>query len=217
LKTLLPVVALVALLGCDRSAPTPPAQQQPTPRPAEKTELPPGHPPLNAGDTKLPAGHPPVDMASQSLPPGTGSAAGNPTWTVPAGWVAGKTTSVRRGVFNVSGPDGQAAEVVVTVFPGDVGGLAMNVNRWRGQLGLEPVADAAVAGLTAPLEVGAIKATVVDLTGKEPLPEKKNVPRMLVAVVPQAGNTWFIKMVGDEPLVAAQKDTFLKFAQSVKF
>lgn len=212
---ILPIISFLALLaiGCGQTTPPPtaPAKTEPVAKPA----LPAGHPPLDQSVAGLPAGHPPLDMANQQLPPG--SAAGNPTWTAPAGWVTGKTTSVRRGVFNVRGPDGQAAEVVVTVFPGDVGGLVMNVNRWRGQLGLEPVAETAVAGLTTPLEVGAIKATVVDLTGAEPLPEKKSVARMLVAVLPQAGNTWFIKMTGDEPLVAAQKETFLKFVQSVKF
>jgi hypothetical protein len=38
----------------------------------------------------------------------------------------------------VSDPDGKA-EVTVSAFPGDTGGLLANLNRWRGQIGLEPV------------------------------------------------------------------------------
>jgi cysteinyl-tRNA synthetase len=34
------------------------------------------------------------------------------------------------------------AEVAVTVFPGTVGGLTANVNRWRGQIGLPPASEA---------------------------------------------------------------------------
>ena len=34
------------------------------------------------------------------------------------------------------------AEIAVTVFPGNVGGLTANVNRWRGQIGLAPLAPA---------------------------------------------------------------------------
>lgn len=37
-----------------------------------------------------------------------------------------------------SGP----VEVAVTRFPGDVGGVLANVNRWRQQAGLTPVEDA---------------------------------------------------------------------------
>lgn len=205
-------VAVLAL-GCGKTTPPPPApakKEQPT-----KAELPAGHPPLDKSGAALPAGHPPLDMAAQQLPPDT--AAGNPKWEVPTDWKPGRTSSVRRGSFALAGPEGQGADVAVTVFAGDVGGMLANINRWRGQIGLDPVAEADVAKLTANLDVGGIKATIVDFTGKEVPEGKKSVARMLVVTVPQAGNSWFFKMVGDEPLVAAQKEAFLKFVQSVKF
>jgi len=40
-----------------------------------------------------------------------------------------------------------------------------NVNRWRGQIGLAPVAEAELASFSRELTVGGEKATVIDLTG----------------------------------------------------
>ena len=214
------VAALVAV-GCDRSesvpAAAPPAKPAQTVASNAAPVLPVGHPPLGTSGAALPPGHPPMDMSTQQLPAGTGSTAANPQWTVPADWQPGKVSSVRRGSYLVTGPGGQSAEVAVTVFGGDVGGMAMNVNRWRGQIGLGPIAPEQVAALTAKLEVNGIAATVVDLTGDQ-APEGKTRPlRMLVVTVPYQGNSWFFKMTGDVPLVGAQKDAFLKFVQSAKF
>ena len=69
---------------------------------------------------------------------------------------------MRRATFLVKGADGQSAEIAVSVFPGDVGGLMANINRWRGQIGLGPVAPDEIAGITSDLEVNGTKATVVD-------------------------------------------------------
>jgi hypothetical protein len=207
------VMLVGVVLGCNRSTSAPPRPAA-TNAPA-KVELPPGHPPV--GGSNLPVGHPPLDMGAQQLPPDPAAASGNPKWTVPADWKEGRVSSVRRGSFAVAGSEGQSADVAVTVFAGEVGGPLMNINRWRGQIGLDPIAADAVAGMTANLDVGGIKATVVDFTGKDPLEGKKHAPRMIVVTVPHAGNSWFFKMTGDEPLVGAQKETFLKFVQSVKF
>ena len=58
-------------------------------------------------------------------------------YTVPEGWE--KTASsgpIRTEASFVIEKDGQSAQVTVTAFPGEAGGLAANINRWRDQLGL---------------------------------------------------------------------------------
>jgi len=124
---------------------------------------------------------------------------------------------MRRATYLVKGADGQTAEVVVSVFPGDVGGLMANINRWRAQIGMGPIAPDEIAGVTSDMDVNGTKATVVDLKADVVPTGKTQPPHMIVVTVPHAGNSWFFKMTGDVPLVDAQKETFLQFVKSVRF
>jgi hypothetical protein len=211
-------LALVAIFAVACNQPTPPPPPAP---PAPVTNgaavMPPGHPALDVGTSQLPAGHPPLDMSAQTLPAETLSQAGNPQWAVPADWKQGRASSVRRGSFVASTDDGATAEIAITVFPGDVGGPLANVNRWRGQIELPPVTEEEMKKMTTTVEVNGINATVVDFTNPTPPAGKKHPQRMIVATIPHSGSSWFVKMTGDEPAVAAQKDAFLKFVSSIKF
>jgi hypothetical protein len=212
-------IGLIAI-ACNSSVPapsTPPAATNSIPAATTTTALPAGHPPIDGAPAKLPAGHPPIDMNSQTLPAETLGQAKNPQWTVPADWKAGRQSAMRRGSFLVSGADGQSAEIAITVFPGDVGGPLANVNRWRGQIGLEPVTVEQVKTMTTTVDANGIPATIVDFTNPKPPTGKTAAQRMIVATVPHAGDSWFVKMTGDEPVVAAQKDAFHKFVASIKF
>jgi hypothetical protein len=206
--------------GCNKSEdalqtppPGPPAAQQ-----AAAPQVPVSPTPTGTQTPALPPGHPDIgSMGAQSLPAGSAADAPNPQWSVPADWQQGSRSSMRRATFLVKGADGQTAEVAVSVFPGDVGGLMANINRWRGQIGLGPVAPDEVAGITSDLDVNGTKSTVVDFKADTAPPGKTQPPRMIVVTVPNAGNSWFFKMTGDAPLVGAQKDSFLQFVKSVKF
>jgi len=60
-------------------------------------------------------------------------------WNLPAGWSQKYDgDGIRWGSF--AGPD--AAVITITRFPGSVGDDLANINRWRAQLGLEPVTSA---------------------------------------------------------------------------
>jgi hypothetical protein len=201
--------AAVVVSACNSSETTPSTPSKPAATASNTPALPAGHPPIDSSATKLPAGHPPIDMSMQSLPAGAMAEAKNPQWTVPADWKQGKTSSIRRGSFLVSGADNQSADISVTAFPGDVGGMVANINRWRGQIGLDPVSEDEAKKLATTVDCNGISATVVDFTG--------TTQRMVVATISQGGNSWFIKMTGDPAVVAGQKDAFLKFVQSVKF
>jgi hypothetical protein len=202
------LVAALLAGGCNASETTspPPTKAAET---APPTSLPPGHPPLDSGKSALPAGHPPLDMSAQTLPAEAKAAVGTPQWVVPTNWTAGAASSMRVASFRVAGDGQQSAEIAVSAFPGDVGGMLANINRWRGQLGLQPIQPADVAGISTPIEAGDIKGTVVNLDA--------GAKRMLVATLPHAGNSWFFKMTGDAPVVEAQKETFFQFVKSVKF
>jgi hypothetical protein len=168
----------------------------------------------------LPPGHPEIDMSKMPLPAGALSQTGNPKWVVPDRWTPGPESTVRRGSFLVKGAgefEGQTADIAVTVFPGDVGGLLMNINRWRSQIGLEPIKEDQVATLSSKIEVDGKAVTLVDLKDGKPA-EGKTVPqRMLVGTLMHEGNSWFVKMTGDAPLVEEQRKAFEAFVNSLKF
>ena len=60
-------------------------------------------------------------------------------WFIPKGWEPGKKSSMRIGSFAVKDGNDSSLDISVTAFPGDLGGLLPNVERWLGQIGLKPV------------------------------------------------------------------------------
>ena len=164
--------------------------------------------PVTQGE--LPAGHPAMgDMTTDAS--GPISHEGQPNWQVPADWkeVSGGQFLVAK--FILSGANGATAAVNVSSSGGDGGGVAANVNRWRGQLGLPPGADASLT----PLEVGGGTAGVADLTGTDA--RTSQAARLVGVIVTQPDRTWFYKLMGDPALVESQKAAFLQFVQGVKY
>ena len=65
------------------------------------------------------------------------------------------------------------------------------------------------------LDVAGGKASLVDLTGQD---ARTGQPTRLVGViVPQSGQTWFYKLMGDAKVVESQKAAFTQFVQGVKY
>ena len=61
-------------------------------------------------------------------------------WVVPDNWIEGKKSSMRLASYSIPYND-EVADVSITNFSGDGGGLLQNVNRWRKQLGLDSITD----------------------------------------------------------------------------
>lgn len=169
---------------------------------------------------RMPANHPPVPGTAgtttpaapmQATPGMAADAAGftTPEWTAPAGWRAKAPTPMRKGDWKI-GPADAEAGMTVTVFPGDVGGLAANVNRWAQQLGLPPLTPDELKTKVLPVAVaGAPGAVRVSLA---------NAGRATLAVsAPHGGGTWFFKLSGPVATVTAATADFDTFIASVKF
>jgi len=149
-----------------------------------------------------------------STPAPIESANAQPAWDIPAGWRQVPPTQMLLAKFTIANTSG-AADVTVSKFPGEVGGLLPNVNRWRGQVGLEPIEPTGLSQSTSSLDVPSGKATLVDVNGTEPKNGKET--RLVGVIWPRNGETWFYKMTGNLRVVADQKDTFIKFVQSVRY
>lgn len=137
-----------------------------------------------------------------------------PTWEVPQGWKEVPPTQMLLAKFLLAGPADTKAEVTVSVFPGDVGGVVANVNRWRRQIGLPEAAADDVSRLVSSLDVSGSKAILVDMSGPEAKGGKTT--RLIGVIVPQGAQTWFYKLMGDEAVAEREKAAFIKFVQGAK-
>jgi hypothetical protein len=137
---------------------------------------------------------------------------GQPNWQVPAGWqeVSGGQFLVAK--FMLTGEGGATAAVNVSM---SAGGLAANVNRWRGQLGLAPLSEDDVKKSMAAIDAQGGKASLVDISGTDAQTGKP--ARLVGVIVSQSGQTWFYKLMGDAKVVESQKAAFTKFVQGVKY
>jgi hypothetical protein len=152
---------------------------------------------------------PPSDMAATPVARAEGPAL---KWTAPADWEARTPTATRKGSYTVKGPGDQAGDVAITAFPGDVGGELGNVNRWRGQLQLPPLTAAQLDGAVVRRQQGSLQVTIVDLTGGD----AAQPARMIGAIVPFNGATWFFKLTGPAELVAREEQAFRNFLNTVQ-
>jgi hypothetical protein len=159
------------------------------------------NPPAGPGGAQAPG------MADTPVVTASGSGL---AWTAPAGWKAKAASAMRKGSYGIAGAGGEA-DLSITAFPGDVGGEVANLNRWRGQISLAPLVEGEVAAAVTRIKQGGLDLTVVDFTGTGASPQ-----RILGAMVPFGGATWFFKLMGPAPAVAEAKPAFLEFLKTVK-
>ncbi len=130
-------------------------------------------------------------------------------WTVPAGWSEKPASGMRLATFEA----GRGAEVSVVALPGTAGGNLANVNRWRGQIGLEPLDEAGLDAASKRVASPAGKVLVVDFKGAAPGGEASRVVGGMIAA---GEKTWFFKLTGGDGSVGSAKPAFLRFLGSLK-
>jgi hypothetical protein len=141
--------------------------------------------------------------------------ASKPAWVVPAGWQEAPAGQMLVAKFIVPGSGGTRAELNVSQLGGLGGGILPNINRWRSQLGLPALAESDLDKQTQSLDLGDSTAMVVDMAGTEVRTGEK--ARLVAAIVPQTGQTWFYKLMGNEQVVEREKGTYMKFVQTAKY
>lgn len=97
------------------------------------------------------------------------AAAGTPPeWTLPADWQERPASGMRFATIVIGGED-KPLEISVIPLPSppqDPAGYALsNINRWRGQLGLPPIATTQLSKETEQLKLDGATATLVNLKG----------------------------------------------------
>ncbi|HEV2331406.1 MAG TPA: hypothetical protein VGY56_21700 [Verrucomicrobiae bacterium] len=158
---------------------------------------------------QLPPGHP--DVSGMPAQTAEVTSSSHPNWTVPSDWQPVAAGEFLVAKFGINAGNGATADVNVSSSGGDGGGLAANVNRWRGQLGLPPMDEIS----TMTFEVPGGEAQLVQFTGNS---VENGKPSGIVGIiVTLPGQTWFYKLMGDPAVVAAQKDAFTQFVKGVRY
>jgi hypothetical protein len=150
----------------------------------------------------------PANPHTSGLPmtPPAGSQGARVVWTPPQGWEEQPTTQAMR----IATFKAQGVEVAVTAFPGDVGGMLANINRWRGQVGAEAVTEADLGGFVSEIQQTPSKVSITSMTGAD--------GRHLLGAIIDAGDgqTWFVKGVATTPEIDAIRPSFEAFAKSFR-
>lgn len=169
---------------------------------------------------RVPKDKTPAAAAAAPASPGPGTMAGTPvraaagaglTWTGASHWQPKPASGMRKGTFTITGEGGATADLAITAFPGDVGGEVANVNRWRSQIQLPPLSPEEAARSIERLEYNGLKIGFVEMAGSG-----ADATRVLGAMVPYEGATWFFKLTGPDTLVAKEKGAFLEFLRTLK-
>jgi hypothetical protein len=157
--------------------------------------------PANAPSPAMPGG-----MAPMGLP--QNSNASRLKWETPEGWTEVPSSAMRYASFT-AGSNRDKIDISVVTFQGEGGSNVDNVNRWRQQLGLPPMSEAAIATQITSLKSADSSFAVVDIAGAN--------ASTLAAWTRRDGQVWFFKATGPSIAVEKEKQNFVKFVQSVRF
>jgi len=161
--------------------------------------------------------------ASQPTIPAASAADAALRWEAPTHWAVLPPVAMRVAGYRLSSADGSVfGELTITAFPGDVGGDLANINRWRGQIGLNPISADALATELQHLRIAASTEQedppeprdfkLVEMTNLQSSPAQAT----LAAYTEHDGSTWFFKLTGAPALVAAEKPAFLEFLKTIQ-
>ncbi|HEY6070557.1 MAG TPA: hypothetical protein VIU85_04210, partial [Chthoniobacterales bacterium] len=129
-------------------------------------------------------------------------------WQLPAGWSEVPPSAMRYASFN-AGSNENKIDISIVMFPGDGGSDIENVNRWRGQIGLPPMSEAAVASQITTIKGDDATFASIDIAGAN--------ARTLAAWVRRDARVWFFKATGPNAAIEKEKQNFVKFVESVRF
>lgn len=163
----------------------------------------------------------PPPQASTLAMPSEGVSASAPatelTWDVPTGWISRPPSAMRLASFTVPSQDNTPpGDTSIVVLGGNGGGLAQNVNRWRGQLGLSPLAPAEIKQSAKEALSRLGRFYWFKIENDNTTADNTPASAMLAAVLEREADTIFIKLVASQPVLAAQQDNFISLCKSLR-
>lgn len=126
----------------------------------------------------------------------------------PTSWKSSSGSSMRIASFDVPYKYG-VGDLSVIQLDGDGGGISSNVNRWRRQLSLEPLAIADIESKLSIYEGVIGKYSVIEIVDIE----EENA--FLCAIIPSNGLTIFVKLSLKYSGIEHVKNDFIFFCNSI--
>ena len=148
----------------------------------------------------------PTPPRAPNTPPAR-TALQKPAFQVPENWTPAKNDTFSTQAFEMQ-KDGKKVRITVTPLEPLGETLPLHINRWRRQVGLPPAGPNELDQSVEKIEAGGLSGFYVKLVNQQAI---------LAGILPQAGRTWFIKLIGDAPLALEQEPAFKTFVQSVRF
>ncbi len=146
----------------------------------------------------------------------SGGAATGLVYDTPEGW-SEKPGSSMRDINFTFGANGEG-ECYVARLPGAGGGLAANVNRWRGQMAAAPLSEEEVDSLpTRPLFGQPARFVSVDGSFSPGMGTDQTFPdyRLMGLILASDAGAVFVKMTGPKTLVEQNGAAFDQFVSSL--
>lgn len=161
------------------------------------------------GSPAQPVSPPAVNPVPGIPVPGAPTGADVLGWELPQGWSEARTGGMRFATLKAPVPG--KLDISVVMLPGAAGGELANVNRWRGQIKLPPVDEAARAKLRQQVDAQVGPVSVYDFAT-----EGADAQRMMAGLILVGDRSWFVKMVGDASAVEAARPGFLALLKSLR-
>ena len=136
----------------------------------------------------------------------TGETSTGPTFETPEGW-----TEAPGNAFSQVSLAVDDARITVSGLSASANDLLANVNRWRRQVGLDPLAESDLKEQVGTITLGdGQEGRYVVLAGSE--------GQSMLGVIATRGETmWFVKMMGGEATISREKPRFEEFVKSLRF
>lgn len=159
--------------------------------------------------------HPPIEQDNTKATGGGQHANSSPllSFKEPESWQPGRMSSMRKAAFLAKLGE-ESAEITVIDLAAGAGNLLDNVNRWRGQVGLEPIDDATLKEQLLEVQVDDVAGQYVEMFGPE---VGESAKAILGVIAVRKERAWFVKLTGPAKLAAIEKGRFLEFVKSITF
>ena len=140
---------------------------------------------------------------------------GGSEWVTPTNW--SETEPSQFSLINFEARHGDNTATISVTKLAKNAGLLNNVNRWRGQLGLEKIDQAELTETTRPFEVDGNSGTYVEMSGT-----RDGRPAMTLGVIHSLSyrtlpEIWFYKITGSTDAVMKEKAAFEEYVRSARY
>ena len=133
------------------------------------------------------------------------------SWEKPDTWIPSQGSSMRIASFDVPFSTGMG-DLSVMELGGDGGGLVANVNRWRGQIGLEPLEKNEIMAQAQRGENELGPYQIFQLTN-----DSSSDGAILAAIISMNNSTLYIKLTASNDGIEELEIDFKNFCSSIKY